>query len=82
MSVPHSGGNGGVYNAGTAIASNGVSVLQAVLQAGTLAVGSGNFIYTITGTPNQSSPAIANFYIPNIMGATGCVSMIGQGENR
>jgi hypothetical protein len=80
MSVPYSGGNGGVYSAGTAITSTGVTGLQAVLQAGTLAVGSGNLIYIITGTPNQSSPAVANFSIPSIMGATGCLSSVGQGE--
>mgnify|MGYP003602465529 FL=1 len=40
------------YSAGTPIVSTGVTGLTATLNAGTLATGAGNFIFTITGTPD------------------------------
>ena len=55
-SVPYTGGNGGTY-AAQAIASAGVTGLTANLAAGTLAVGAGNLVYTITGTPTASGTA-------------------------
>lgn len=62
ITVPYTGGNGVAYQKGTAIASTGVSGLNAILQGGTLANGNGNFTYNITGTPAGSG--IANFDIP------------------
>jgi hypothetical protein len=59
--VPYTGGNGASFQAGTAIASTGVTGLTATLQAGTLAKGDGNLTYTITGTPSASGTA--NFAI-------------------
>lgn len=59
--VPYTGGNGASYNAGSSIASTGVTGLFATLQAGSLNSGSGNLTYTIEGTP--SSEGIANFAI-------------------
>lgn len=55
--VPYTGGNAVAYSAGSAITSTGVSGLTATLQAGTLASGAGNIIYTITGTPASSGTA-------------------------
>lgn len=65
VTVPYLGGNGISYSAGTPIASSGVTGLTATLNAGTLANGSGNFTFTITGTPDPfvsiSNTAIATF---------------------
>jgi hypothetical protein len=58
MTVPYTGGNGAPYPAGGAIASTGVTGLTATLQAGTLAVGNGNFTYTVSGTPTSTGNAI------------------------
>jgi len=56
VSVPYTGGNGGVYNAQT-LSSTGVTGLTATLAAGTLANGAGSLTYTITGTPTTSGMA-------------------------
>lgn len=55
-SVPYTGGNGGFY-AGQTVSSTGVTGLTATLVSGTLASGSGNLTYTITGTPSGSGTA-------------------------
>lgn len=55
--VPYTGGNAVAYTGGSAIASTGVTGLTATLQSGTLANGSGNLIYLITGTPATSGTA-------------------------
>lgn len=55
--VPYTGGNGIAYSAGTAISSTGVTGLTATLVAGTLASGSGNILYTVTGTPTSAGTA-------------------------
>ena len=60
ISVPYTGGNGGSYNT-QSVSSTGVTGLTANLSAGTLSIGSGNLIYTITGTPTTSGTA--NFAI-------------------
>jgi protocatechuate 3,4-dioxygenase beta subunit len=59
--IPYTGGNGIAYAAGTAIAASGVTGLTATLQAGTLASGSGNLIYLITGTPAATGNAVFAF---------------------
>ncbi|MEZ0541773.1 DUF3500 domain-containing protein [Fibrella arboris] len=57
--VPYTGGSGVVaYAAQTAIASTGVTGLSATLQAGTLASGAGNLLYSISGTPSASGTAV------------------------
>ncbi|APD06564.1 hypothetical protein UJ101_01035 [Flavobacteriaceae bacterium UJ101] len=61
MTVPYTGGNGGSYSSGTGIASTGNTGLTATLQAGDLSFGNGELVYTLTGTPAQSSPNAANF---------------------
>lgn len=80
LTIPYTGGNGGFYAAGTGIASTGVTGLTATLQAGTLASGNGSLTYTVTGNPSASSPSTATFAIPAQFGATGCSSVVGQGE--
>jgi hypothetical protein len=56
--VPYVGGNGSAYPIGSAIASSGVLGLTATLNAGTLANGSGNLVYKITGTPTSAGNAL------------------------
>ncbi len=57
QTVPYTGGNGGSYPADAGTASTGVTGLTATLRAGTLASGSGNLVYDITGTPSGSGTA-------------------------
>lgn len=56
--VPYEGGNGGTYEAGTAVSSTGVTGLTAVLQAGTLNSGTGNLTYRVSGTPASAGTAL------------------------
>lgn len=56
-SVPYSGGNGGVYPAGTTITSTGVTGLTAILSAATLTTGTGTATFAITGTPTSVGTA-------------------------
>ncbi len=55
--LPYSGGNGQSFPVGTALASTGVSGLTATLQAGTLTSGTGNSMYSVTGTPQSAGTA-------------------------
>ena len=48
--IPYSGSNGGIYSS-QSVSSTGVTGLTAVLDAGTLAIGSGTIRYIITGIP-------------------------------
>ena len=66
QTVAYSGGNGLSYNA-ISVASSGISGLTATLPAGTLANGTGNFVFTITGTPTSSGTATFNL---SLFGAT------------
>lgn len=60
--VPYLEGNGSAYPfPGPAVSSSGVSGLTAVLQPGTLFNGSGNLIFSITGTP--ASSGVASFLL-------------------
>ncbi|MDP1816089.1 MAG: carbohydrate-binding domain-containing protein [Leadbetterella sp.] len=70
--VPYSGGNGMTYEAGTPVASSGVTGLTAVLSAGTLALGSGSASFIITGTPSSSGNA--SFEI--ILGGQSCTLIL------
>lgn len=54
--VSYSGGNGGTHN-GQTVNSTGVTGLTATLPAGQFGVGSGNLIFTITGTPASGGTA-------------------------
>ena len=55
-SVPYTGGNAGTYSA-QAVSSTGVTGLTANLAAGSVNNGSGNLVYTITGTPSAAGTA-------------------------
>ena len=55
--VPYTGGSSEAYAAGSAIASTGVTGLNATLQAGTLGSGAGNLTYAISGTPSAAGTA-------------------------
>ena len=57
MSVPYEGGNGAKYNAGSPISSTGITGLIAILLTGTLANGSGNLTYSISGTASAVGTA-------------------------
>ncbi len=59
--IPYAGGNTATFSAGTAITSTGVTGLTATLVAGTLANGTGNITYTVSGTP--ATAGTANFAI-------------------
>jgi uncharacterized protein (TIGR02145 family) len=54
--IPYTGGNGGTYTT-QSVSSTGVLGLTASLSAGTLALGTGNLVYTISGTPTTSGTA-------------------------
>jgi glycosidase len=60
ITVPYSGGNGASYAGGSSVASTGVTGLTATLQPGTMATGSGNITYTVTGTPASNGTARFN----------------------
>jgi len=60
VSIPYTGGNGGIYSA-QSISSSSVTGLNAILGPGSLESGQGNLIYSITGTP--SVDGTANFAI-------------------
>jgi hypothetical protein len=70
-SIPYSGGNGGLFNS-QSVNSTGVTGLTAYIAADTLAIGAGNLIYIISGTPN--SAGTASFLI-NIGGQTCTLSL-------
>jgi hypothetical protein len=79
--VPYTGGNGGNFSSGSPIASTGVTGLTATLQSGHLNTGSGELVYLVTGTPNASTPAIATFILPSVLGAPGCAADVGTGAS-
>ena len=56
ISVPYSGGNGGIYSP-QSISSTGVLGLTASLSIGNLVSGSGSLVFTISGTPAASGTA-------------------------
>ena len=56
VSVPYTGGNGGVH-AGQTVTSTVVTGLTATLTGGSFASGSGNLSYAITGTPSSAGTA-------------------------
>ena len=57
VTVHYNGGNGKTYTAGTSSSSTGVTGLTVTLQAGTLASGSGDMVYTISGLPSAAGNA-------------------------
>ncbi|WP_297867786.1 hypothetical protein [uncultured Flavobacterium sp.] len=87
LKVPYTGGNGGTYDAGATVTVNG---LQFVLRAGTLNFGSGELIFSVTGTPTVSSPtstsiniqgASGNNLVPFLTAAQSCTAVVGNSSN-
>jgi hypothetical protein len=79
LKVPYTGGNGGAYKIGTAIASTGNTGLTATLKASELEYGNGTLIYDVVGTPSSSSPIGANFALN--FGTTtpqSCITTVGE----
>ncbi|MCT2407900.1 hypothetical protein NZD88_10150 [Chryseobacterium antibioticum] len=74
MSVPYTGGNGGVY---AAQAIGPVNGLTATLAAGNFNVGSGILTYTVSGMPTASSPTLTTF--PLDIGGQTCSATVGAG---
>lgn len=75
VKVPYVGGNGGVYSEQTLGPVNGLTLH---LPAGNFAYGSGELIYTVTGTPTVSSPATSTFNIG--IGGQACTVSVGGGK--
>ncbi len=75
MTVPYTGGNGGIYGAQTIGPVNG---LTATLTQGNFAQGSGTLNYTISGTPTVSSPITTTF--PLSIGGQSCSATVGLGK--
>ena len=55
--VPYTGGNAAAYTTGASLTSTGVTGLTATLVAGTLANGTGNLSFTLSGTPSAAGTA-------------------------
>lgn len=53
LTIPYIGGNGGSYDIGSSFTQNGLTF---TLNAGTLNYGNGTISYSISGTPNFTSP--------------------------
>lgn len=75
MTVPYTNGDGGTYPAQTIGPVNG---LTATLAAGNFNIGSGNLIYTVSGTPTVTSPTTTTF--PLSIGGQTCNATVGQGS--
>lgn len=75
MTVPYTNGDGGAYPAQTIGPVNG---LTATIASGNFNIGSGNLIYTVSGTPTVSSPITTTFPL-NVGGQT-CNATVGQGN--
>ena len=56
VSIPYTGGNGGLYD-GQTVTSTLITGLTATLSAGSFASGAGNLSYAITGTPAANGTA-------------------------
>ncbi|PWN68631.1 hypothetical protein C1631_018315 [Chryseobacterium phosphatilyticum] len=68
LSIPYTGGNGSTYEA-QSVRSSG---LNAVLPAGTFALGNGSLEYSVTGTPDQTGNITFNI---NVSGNTCSVTL-------
>lgn len=60
LTIPYTGGDGSAYAAQSIPSSNG---LTANLSAGNFAMGNGNLVYNIIGTPVTTSPAVFNITV-------------------
>jgi hypothetical protein len=76
--VPYQGGNGGQYPAQSVGPVNGLTVSRA---AGVLNIGAGEIVYTVSGTPNISSPSTITFSGLGIGSNTCAITIGGAGNN-
>lgn len=75
LTVPYTGGNGGVYAGQTIGPVNG---LTATLAAGSFSNNAGGqLVYTVTGTPTVTSPNTTTF--PITIGGKSCSATVGSG---
>lgn len=75
MTIPYTGGNGGIYGGQTIGPVNG---LTATLIQGNFTHGAGTLSYSITGTPTVSSPNTTTF--PISIGGQTCSAEVGGGK--
>jgi hypothetical protein len=87
LTIPYTGGNGGFYDFGSTIIVNG---LQFVLRPQTLNFGSGELVFSVTGTPTVSSPisttvaiqgSTGNNIVPFLTTAQWCSITVGNDSN-
>lgn len=76
LEVPYDGANGGVFSDVVLGPNNG---LTATLKSGNLNEGSGSLYFSITGTPQASSPSTTTFTIQ--IGDSTCDAIVGAGDN-
>ena len=76
LSVPYSNGNGGSYEGGSTFTQNGLTF---TLNPGILSIGNGSIIYSVTGTPNFSSPSTVSVPL-NFLGYN-CNAVIGNNSS-
>ena len=79
LTIPYTGGNGGVYSASSADTVNG---LIFKLQSGTLNYGAGNITFIVSGTPTVSSPTtttipVNSTYVPFLTSSESCSAIVG-----
>ncbi|MEN5306305.1 hypothetical protein ABE425_02245 [Chryseobacterium cucumeris] len=73
LTVPYIKGNGGTYFSGTSFSQNGLTF---TLNPGTLNYGNGSISYSISGTPNFTSPNTVSFPI-SFLGKN-CNATVGE----
>jgi hypothetical protein len=76
LTVPYSNGNGGSYQGASSFTQNGLTF---TLNPGTLNNGNGTITYSVTGTPNFSSPSTAT--IPLSFLGFNCNAIIGNNSS-
>ena len=74
LSIPYTGGDGGMYPAQTLGPING---LTATLEASNFSNGNGSLSYKLSGTPTVSSPLTTTFTVS--VGGQTCSVIVGQG---
>jgi len=62
LSVPYTGGSGGVYGEGSTVVVNGLAF---TLKEGKLNFGNGNLVFSVMGIPTINSPTLINLPINN-----------------
>ncbi|SEM40036.1 hypothetical protein SAMN05421856_1031, partial [Chryseobacterium taichungense] len=73
LTVPYTGGNGGSYSSGTSFSQNGLTF---TLNPGMLNYGNGSISYSISGTPNFTSPNTISVPL-SFLGQT-CNATVGE----